>query len=135
MEGTAQRSNAGPAGEPTALPCLPCDVCRAHGGAPSPAVDQVELGVRDLRASLALCARHLAEVDGLAQVLRDRPRERRQHDTAGFPRLRADEDRELIRAWARQSGLPVAASGTISAAVLESFRAAHQTQRTLGDGA
>jgi hypothetical protein len=86
--------------------------------------------VRDLHATVSVCAEHSAELEQFAAtvMLARRPR---TPDSQAFPRLRASEDREEIRRWAQSEGLPVAASGTISAAVLEAYREAHGTQRSV----
>jgi hypothetical protein len=99
-----------------------------------PVAEIVRLTLRDLAADVALCDEHRSALDAMlvpALQLSRRSIERRvpSQRGSGFPRLRADEDREAIREWARAQGLPVAASGTISAAVLESYRAAHNKQR------
>jgi hypothetical protein len=112
-----------------------CDLCRVRGADPlRPAVEQLRMAVRELHATVSLCAEHRTEVEQFAEtvLLARRPRVR---EAAAFPRLRAGEDREQIRSWAQLHGLPVATSGTISAAVLQVFREAHGTARGMAEGA
>jgi hypothetical protein len=107
-----------------------CDLCRVRGqNPPNPTVEQIRMTVRELHATVSVCTEHRAELEQFAAtvMLARRPR---TNDSTSFPRLRASEDREVIRRWAQSAGLPVAASGTISAAVLEAYREAHGTKRT-----
>jgi hypothetical protein len=109
-----------------------CDACAAEGIADSPVAETLRLSLRDLSADVAVCARHREAIEATlaATLVHARqagriPSQRFGRSAAGFPRLQDGEDREVIRAWARAGGLPVAASGTISAAVLTAYREAH----------
>jgi hypothetical protein len=99
---------------------------------PRAVVEQIRMAVRDLHATVSVCEEHRSELEQFAAtvLLARRPR---TPDTQAFPRLRASEDREVIRRWAQHAGLPVANSGTISAAVLEAYREAHGTRRGMAE--
>jgi len=108
-----------------------CDACAAEGVPEAPVAETLRLSLRDLSADVAVCARHRALLEEVVAATLAHAREagripsqRVVRAAAGFPRLQDGEDREVIRAWARARGLPVAASGTISAAVLTRYREA-----------
>lgn len=94
-----------------------CDLCAAVGAEP------VRVVVGHRSAMVDLCAGHSGELDALvAPYLAAAEQRGRPIGGSAFPRLLPGEDREAIRAWALAIGLPVARSGTISAAVLAGWR-------------
>lgn len=103
---------------------ISCDVCSGAGEI-RPAAETVSVRLRSRAARVDLCAAHAQALDAaLDPVLA--AGEQRAGRTAGgstYPRLRDGEDRERIRAWAQARALPVARTGTISGAVLNSYRA------------
>ena len=102
--------------------CLSC----AEAGSTVTASSTVRLAMGERSGTVDLCDEH---ADALRRMVEPvlaasaRRARRRPADTA-VPRLRDGEDREVIRRWAHQAGLPVSSVGTISSLVLEQYRAA-----------
>ena len=104
--------------DPTGLTARTCDRCPAEAVA-----EPVRLTLGARAVALDLCAGHAAELAELAGPwLAAAGGRRRGATVSAFPRLLPGEDRETIRTWALDRGLPVARSGTISAAVLAGYR-------------
>jgi hypothetical protein len=99
-----------------------CHACGNDAVATEGPTTRVRLTMAGVSASLQLCPSHIALV--AAWVARATP-EQTAVVTDGFPRLRDDEDREVVRQWAEAHGLPVARTGTISARILAAYRDAH----------
>ncbi len=105
-----------------------CDVCTRSGADVPAAAAAVRVALRSRSVAVDLCPEHAEALErALEPVLAaGEARARRPAVSSAFPRLTDGEDREQIRAWALAEGLPVARSGTISAAVLASWRRAHE---------
>ncbi|HVU73055.1 MAG TPA: histone-like nucleoid-structuring protein Lsr2 [Mycobacteriales bacterium] len=99
-----------------------CHACGSDLGPGEGTTTRVRVTTAGISASLQLCPAHAATV--AAWIARATP-EQAAVVTDGFPRLRDDEDREVVRQWAEAHGLPVARTGTISARILAAYRDAH----------
>jgi hypothetical protein len=110
-----------------------CHACGNDIAASEGPITRVRVTTAGISASLQLCPSHTATV--AAWIARATP-EQATVVTDGFPRLRDDEDREVVRHWAEAHGLPVARTGTISARILAAYRDAHPDSVELSaDGA
>lgn len=103
--------------------CLSC----AETGATVLAGSTVRLAMGDRSGTVDLCDEHLDALRSAIEpvLMASARRARRRPSDTAVPRLRDGEDREEIRRWAHQAGLPVSSVGTISSLVLEQYRAAH----------
>ena len=101
-----------------------CHACGSVLGPDEGPATRVRVTAGGVSATLQLCPSHAATV--AAWMARATP-EQAAAVTDGFPRLREDEDREVVRQWAEAHGLPVARTGTISARILAAYRDAHPT--------
>ena len=99
-----------------------CHACGSDLAPGDGVTTRVRVTTAGISASLQLCPAHTATV--AAWIARATP-EQATVVTDGFPRLRDDEDREVVRQWAEAHGLPVARTGTISARILAAYRDAH----------
>jgi hypothetical protein len=101
-----------------------CARCSSVGRTTTASVT-LRIGLEDRSGTIDLCSTHVLELRALMEPMlaASAARNRRRPPAESVPRLHAGEDREAIRAWARRRGLPVSTSGTISAAVLDRYRA------------
>lgn len=128
------------------LEAVACDLCTSVGqGTPGP--HRLGLTLPGRAVALDLCGAHLdaaerslAPLLAVARAGDGEGARRRPRPTAGgagdaLPRLRPGEQREEIRAWAQARGLPVARTGTISAAVLQTWRDSYGCGAAADEGA